>query len=270
MFKTFLLLMGLMIFFLFIGRMLAGRKGMAIAFILALVMNGISFWYSDTIVLKAYKAVPAENGHRLQRLTQELAARAGMPAPKVYIIPSKSPNAFATGRSPDRAAVAATEGILDILSDDELRGVMAHELGHVYYRDTLISTVSASVAGSVMFLSRAALFFGGRDDGSRVKTIAVSIIAPVAATIITMTLSRTREYEADEFAARLTKKPESLVSALTKLTMSVKKSPMEDHSPETAHLFIVNPFSGSSLSELFSTHPPMEKRIAKLWQIKIE
>jgi heat shock protein HtpX len=264
MFKTFLLLFALTAFFIFVGKLLAGRKGMVIAFIVALAMNGASYWYSDTIVLKAYNARPVKEGHRLKRITREVADRAGIPMPKVYIIPSQSANAFATGRDPEHAAVAATEGILRILNDHELMGVMAHEIGHVKNRDTLTQTVAASISGGVLLLSRFALFFGGSSDRSWAKTIAISIIAPIAAGLITMAISREREYEADEFAAKLTGKPMSLASALEKLSSGVKRRPMDDHSPETAHMFIVNPFSSASYRELFSTHPSVKKRVERL------
>lgn len=270
MFMTFLLLLGLTLFFILIGRLIAGKKGMVVAFIIALVMNGVSYWYSDSIVLRAYNAKPAPDNHRLERITKELVKEADMPLPKVYIIPGSSPNAFATGRSPEHAAVAATEGILKILNDDELKGVVAHELGHVYNRDTLVSTVSASIAGGVMILSRMALFFGGGRNGrSWLKTLGISLIAPVAATVITMAISRTREYMADEFAAKLTGRPMDLASALAKLSMGVRKAPMKAHSPETAHMFIVHPFSVSSIGELFSTHPPIEKRIERLKELSM-
>jgi len=269
MFKTFLLLFGLIVFFTLIGRLIAGKKGMIIAFVIALVLNGASFWYSDTIVLKMYNAQPVSENHRLYRITKELTERANMPMPRVYIIQKASPNAFATGRSPEHGAVAATAGILRILTNNELRGVIAHELGHIKNRDTLISTVSASIAGAVMILSRAALFFGGgRNKKSFITRLAVAIIAPVAATIITMAISREREYKADKFAADLTGQPKYLASSLVKLTRSVQIIPMRKGRPETAHMFIVHPFSGKGVSELFSTHPPVKKRINILMKMQ--
>jgi heat shock protein HtpX len=264
MFATFLLLLGLTLFFILVGRILAGKKGMIIAFLLALAMNGYAYWFSDSLILSAYKAQLAPNDHRLIKVTKGIANDAGIPMPTVYIIPSNSPNAFATGRDPEHAAVAATQGILKILNDDEFRGVMAHEIGHVANRDTLISTVSASVAGGVMLLSRFALFFGGNKKHSWGKRLAIAIVAPVAATLITMAISREREYLADEYSAKITKKPEHLASALLKLEQGVVENPMEAHSPETAHLFIVNPFKDLSLKEIFSTHPPTKKRINRL------
>ncbi len=267
MIKTFLLLLGLTLFFIAIGRILAGKKGMIAAFILALIMNGVSYWYSDTIVLKAYKAVPAPDSHRLVHITREIAESANIPMPGVFILPSNSPNAFATGRNPEHAAVAATEGILALMNDNELKGVIAHEIGHIKNRDTLISTAAASIAGGVMILSRMALFFGGDSGQSFMKTVAVSIIAPIAATVITMAISRDREYAADEYSARITRNPMALASALQKLEQGVMKKPMPGHSPETAHMFIVNPFFGDGYREMFSTHPPIEKRVQKLKEI---
>ncbi len=270
MFKTFLLLFALTAFFIFIGRILAGKKGMVIAFIIALFINGFSYWYSDTIVLKAYSAMPAPEEHRLVKITREVVQRAGLPMPRVYILPTESANAFATGRNPEHAAVAATEGILRMLNDHELMGVMAHEIGHVKNRDTLTQTVAASISGGVMLLSRFALYFGGRRNRSWAKTIALSIVAPIAAGLITMAISRDREYEADEFAAKLTGKPMSLASALQKLVAGVKRHPMDDHSPETAHMFIVNPFSSINYRELFSTHPSVTKRMLRLSRLAEE
>ncbi len=267
MIKTFILLFALTAFFILIGRILAGKKGMIIAFLIALVMNFVSYWFSDTIILKAYQAKPAPAGHRLEQVTKEIARDAKIPVPKVYILPSQSPNAFATGRNPEHAAVAATQGILNILDDNELKAVMAHEIGHVVNRDTLISTVAASISGGVMILSRFALFTGGNSSQSWGKRVAVSVLAPVAATIITLAISRDREYSADEYSARLTKKPIYLADALLKLESGVRKAPMQDHSPETAHMFIVHPFSGLSIGEVFSTHPPVKKRVERLAQL---
>lgn len=264
MLKTFILLFILTAFFIIIGRILAGKKGMLIAFVIALVMNFTAYWFSDTIILSAYSAKPAPSGHRLERLTGEISQQAGIPLPKVYILPSKSPNAFATGRDLHHAAVAATEGILDLMNDDELKAVMAHEIGHIVNRDTLISTVSASISGGVMIMSRLALFMGGDGKRSFGTRLAVSILAPAAAAIITMAISREREYLADEYSGRLTKRPMTLASALGKLERGVKASPMPSHSPETAHMFIVHPFSGIGIGEVFSTHPPVKKRVERL------
>jgi len=262
--KTFILLFALTAFFIIVGRLLAGKKGMIAAFCIALVINFVSYWFSDSIVLRAYNAQPAPAGHRLEKLTRELSGEAKLPMPRVYILPNKSPNAFATGRDPEHAAVAATEGIMDILDDNELKAVMAHEMGHVNNRDTLISTVAASISGGVMILSRMAIFFGGDGKASYGKRLAISLLAPIAATVITMAISRDREYMADEYSAMLTKRPAYLAGALLKLENGVKRSPMPDHSPETAHMFIVHPFSGFSIGEVFSTHPPIKKRVERL------
>jgi heat shock protein HtpX len=264
MFKTFLLLFALTGIFIIIGKLIAGKKGMIIAFALALVLNFISYWFSDSIILSAYQARPAPAGHRLERLTKQLSNDSGLPMPKVYILPSRSPNAFATGRNPEHAAVAATEGIMELLNDNELKGVMAHELGHVKNRDTLTATVAASISGGVMILSRMALFFGGGDSKGMAKRLAVSLVAPIAATIITLAISRDREYAADEYSATLTGRPRDLASALLKLERGVAQTPIADHSPETAHLFIVHPFSGADMGEVFSTHPPIRKRVERL------
>ncbi|MBN2158220.1 MAG: zinc metalloprotease HtpX [Spirochaetes bacterium] len=264
MFKTFLLLFALTALFILVGRMIAGRKGMIVAFAFACVMNVATYWFSDSLVLSAYNAEPVPAGHRLERVTHSLAREAGLPLPKAYIIPGSSPNAFATGRDPDHAAVAATEGLLAIMDDGELAGVMAHELGHVYNRDTLISTAAATISGGLLILSRMALFFGGSGRASTGKRIAVAVLAPIAATVVTMAISREREYAADEFSARLTGRPMYLASALLKLERGVQRSPMPDHSPQTAHLFIVHPFSADSIGEVFATHPPIKKRVERL------
>ena len=265
MFKTFLLLFALTILFVLVGGAIARKRGMIIAFVLALVINFASYWFSDSIVLNMYSAQPAPAGHRLERITKRLVRKAKLPMPKIYIIPSNSPNAFATGRNPEHAAVAATKGILSFMSDSEIEAIMAHELGHVNNRDTLISTVAASVSGGIFILSRMAMFFGGRGKRSFGTRIAVAILAPIAASLITFAISRDREYAADEYSARLTGKPINLAKALIKLKKGVRHTPMKDHSPETAHMFIVHPFSvASSVGELFSTHPPMEKRVRRL------
>jgi heat shock protein HtpX len=200
---------------------------------------------------------------------ETLSAKAKIPVPKVYIIPENSPNAFATGRNEDHAAVAVTSGILKILNKDELEGVIAHELSHIKHKDILISTMAATIASAVVLLSRWTMFFGGSDDSSMIKTIAVAIIAPVAATLIQMAISRSREYEADAGAARVSGKPEALASALAKLSISAKRRPM-DANPSTAHMFIVNPLSGGTIMNLFSTHPPPEKRIERLMKMKTD
>ncbi len=270
MLTTFFLLFALTAFFILIGRILAGKKGMIIAFVLACVMNFATYWFSDSLILSAYNAQPVPAGHRLERISRELARKAGLPMPKAYILPTRSPNAFATGRNPEHAAVAATQGILDMMNDNELAAVMAHEMGHVKNYDILTGSVAASISGAVLILSRMAIFFGGNDRASFGKRLAISILAPIAATVITMAISRDREYKADEFSAKLTGHPEYLASALLNLEKGVRRAPMEDHSPQTAHMFIVNPFSAASIGELFSTHPPVNKRVERLMRMRGE
>jgi heat shock protein HtpX len=270
--KTVLLLVGMTVFLIFVGQILGGRQGMYIAFLLALAMNFFSYWFSDKIVLKMYGArevSPAE-APQMHQIVDELAHEAGIPKPRVYIIPDESPNAFATGRNPEHAAVAATEGILRLLTPVELKGVLGHELGHVRNRDILISTIAATMAGAIMILANmarwGAIFGMGRNDDEGpglAGIIVMSIIAPLAAMLIQMAISRSREYLADETGAHLAHNPEALARALEKLSMGAQRVPM-DASPATAHMFIVNPLAGSSLMNLFSTHPPIEERIARL------
>jgi heat shock protein HtpX len=271
-FKTFFLLAGLTVFLILMGRLIGGRTGMYIAFLLALAMNFFSYWFSDKIVLKMYGAQEVSPGEapELHQMVEDLAREAGIPKPKVYIIPDDSPNAFATGRNPQHAAVAATQGIMRLLTPTELKGVLAHEIGHVRNRDILIQTVAATLAGAIMILASmarwGAIFGLGRDDEEGpgiVGLIALSIIAPLAAMLIQMAISRSREYLADESGARLSHNPESLARALEKLQMGVQRAPM-DASPATAHMFIVNPLTGGAMMKLFSTHPPIEERIARL------
>jgi heat shock protein HtpX len=272
--KTVLLLAGMTAFLIFMGRILGGRSGMYVAFILALAMNFFSYWFSDKIVLRMYGAqeVNPADAPQLHQIVDELAHEAGIPKPRVYIIPDDSPNAFATGRNPEHAAVAATEGIMRLLTPTELKGVLAHEIGHVRNRDILISTIAATMAGAIMILADiarfGAIFGGSRDDeegggGGIIGVLVMSIIAPIAAMLIQMAISRSREYLADETGAHLAHNPESLARALEKLSMGVQRAPM-DASPSTAHMFIVNPLTGSSLMNLFSTHPPIEERVARL------
>ncbi len=271
--KTVLLLAGMTVFLIVIGRLLGGRTGMYLAFILALGMNFFSYWFSDKIVLKMYGAqeVTPADAPQLHQIVDELAREAGIPKPKVYIIPDDSPNAFATGRNPEHAAVAATEGIMRLLTPMELKGVLAHEIGHVRNRDILISTIAATMAGAIMILADMARFgaifgLGGRDNEEGpgiIGILVMSIIAPIAAMLIQMAISRSREYLADETGAHLAHNPESLARALEKLSLGVERAPM-DASPSTAHMFIVNPLTGSTLMNLFSTHPPLEERVARL------
>lgn len=274
--KTTLLLGLLTGLFIAIGGLLGGRSGMWVAFVMALIMNFVSYWFSDKIVLAMYRAQPLGEADApiVYRIVRGLATKARIPMPRLYGIPSPQPNAFATGRSPQHAAVAVTEGILRIMNEEELEGVLAHELSHVLNRDVLISTVAATIAGAISMLAHAAqwgLMFGGRDDEDRganpIALIATIIFAPLAAMLIQLAVSRSREYEADASGARLTRRPLGLASALAKLQRAAEMVPM-DANPATAHLFIVNPLSGRSLMRLFSTHPPVEDRIARLERMR--
>ncbi len=272
--KTTLLLTCLTLLMVAMGTAIGGKSGMVLAFFMACAMNVFSYWFSDKIVLKMYGAqeITEMENPAFYGMVRRLAIQAGLPMPKVYIIPSESPNAFATGRNPEHAAVAATEGILRILTPQELEGVMAHELAHVKNRDILISTIAATIAGAISMLGSmlqwATIFGGGRNDddegGSMIGGLAMAIIAPIAAMLIQMAVSRSREYLADESGARICGNPQSLANALRKLHNASQMLPMQEARPATAHLFIVNPLTGGALLKLFSTHPPMEERIAKL------
>lgn len=276
MLKITFLLTCLTLLLVAMGTAIGGQSGMVIAFAIACAMNFFSYWYSDKIILKMYKAreVSAADYPEFHGMVQRLARQAQMPMPKVYIIPSEGPNAFATGRNPENAAVAATEGIMRILSPEELEGVMAHELAHVQNRDTLISTIAATFAGAISMLGSmlqwSAIFGTGRNDdeeeggGSLLGGLALAIIAPMAAMLIQMAISRSREYVADASGARICGKPLALATALRKLQQAATAMPMREATPATSHLFIVNPLTGGSLLKLFSTHPPMEERIARL------
>lgn len=272
--KTAFFLTVLTLLFLGVGYALGGRQGMAIAFIMALVINLGAYWFSDKIVLAMYRAKPVTEAEtpELFGAVRHLAQLSDMPMPKVYIIPSEAPNAFATGRSPKHAAVAATTGILRILDRDELIGVMAHELSHVRNRDILIGTIAAAIAGAIYMLidmARWSMMFGGhRDDRQQgggalnmAAFLVISILAPLIAMLIQMAVSRSREYQADESGARLCRKPLALASALEKIHSMAARRPLEGSNPATAHLFIVNPFSARGMTQLFSTHPPVEKRV---------
>jgi heat shock protein HtpX len=266
--KTTVLLGLLSGLFLLIGEWLGGAQGLVIGLLFAIVSNGVSYWFSDKIVLTMYRAREVASDHRLSRIVAGLAARAGLPMPRVYIIPDPSPNAFATGRNPQHAAVAATEGILRLLDDTELEGVVAHELAHVKHRDILISSIAATLAAAIMFAARFAMFFGGgrRDDRDGVNPIAalgVMLLAPIAAAMIQMAISRSREFAADAGGAAVAGGPHGLVSALRKLEAGARAIPL-DASPATAHMFIIKPFSAGGLASLFRTHPPTEARIAAL------
>ena len=276
-FKTGLLLAVLTAMLVIIGGAIGGQHGMVIAFFFALVMNFFSYWFSDKMVLAMYGAQPIEESQApaLYAIVRRLTTKAQIPMPRVYLIQSDTPNAFATGRNPEHAAVAVTEGILRILDQDELEGVLAHELSHVKNRDVLISTIAATLAGAITYLAHmaqwAAMFGGRRDDdegGSNpIAMIAMAILAPIAAMLVQLAVSRSREYQADATGARLAGRTWGLAKALEKLQMAQQVAPM-DANPATAHLFIVNPLSGQMLMNLFSTHPPLEQRIARLRAMK--
>jgi heat shock protein HtpX len=272
--KTGLLLGALTGLLMLIGGYFGGQQGVVIAFIFAMVMNFGSYWFSDKLILRMYKAqeVSESQAPELYAMVKDLALKASLPMPKVYIIPEDTPNAFATGRNEHHAVVAVTEGILRILNRDELEGVIAHELTHIKNRDMLIGSIAATLAGAIVMLANmaqwAAIFGGASRDndeegGGIVGLIFMAILAPIAATIIQMAISRSREYLADEGGAKVSKKPYGLAGALEKLSRASQAVPM-DANPSTAHMFIVNPLSGKSLMNLFSTHPPVEERIARL------
>jgi heat shock protein HtpX len=272
--KTVLLLGLLSGLLLAIGEWLGGANGLVMAFVIAAVMNLGSYWFSDKIVLRMYRAQPVGPEHPLYRIVERLTVRASLPMPKVYIIPDPSPNAFATGRNPAHAAVAATEGILNVLSENELEGVIAHELAHVKHRDILISSVAATIAAAIMMTARMAQFaamfggYGGRgDDRDRgnnpLALLAMIILAPLAAALIQMAISRSREFAADAGGAAIAGSPYGLADALRKIDAAAKRVPL-DANPATAHMFIVQPFSGGGLASLFSSHPPTEARIRAL------
>lgn len=277
-FKTALLLGALTVLLVFIGGAIGGQQGMLVAFVLALGMNFFAYWFSDKMVLAMYRAQPIEESQApaLYRIVRTLATRGGIPMPRVYLIPAETPNAFATGRNPQHAAVAVTEGIMRILDEEELEGVLAHELSHVKNRDVLIATIAATLAGAITYLAHMAqwaMIFGGRRDdeeegGGVLGGILMVFLAPIAAMLIQLAVSRAREYQADASGARLAGKPGGLAKALGKLDTASKALPM-DASPSTAHLFIVNPLSGRSLLRLFSTHPPIEERIARLRSMRV-
>jgi heat shock protein HtpX len=275
--KTTFLLALMTVLIILIGRAIGGQQGMVLAFVLAGVMNLGSYWFSDKIVLRMYHAqeISPQEHPGIHQIVAELAQNAGIPKPRVYIIEDDSPNAFATGRNPQHAVVAVTTGVMRILSKEELRGVLAHELGHVKNRDILIGSIAATMAGAIMMIANmarfAAIFGGGRSSneeggggGGIIGMLVLTIVAPIAAMLIQMAISRSREYLADASGAQFSHNPLSLASALEKLQRASQQIPMADAKPATAHMFIVNPLSGRSLMNLFSTHPPIEERIARL------
>ena len=253
------------------GEMIGGAQGLAIGFVFAVATNFASYWFSDKIVLSMYRAQEVGPEHRLHQVVSRLAERGGLPMPRVYVIPEMSPNAFATGRNPEHAAVAATQGILQILDEEELEGVIAHELSHVKHRDILISSIAATIAATIMMVSRFALFFGGSRSDDREGTnpfalFATIILAPIAAMLIQAAISRSREYDADAGGAGLAGSPAGLISALKKIETAAQRVPL-DANPATAHMFIIKPFSVSGLLGLFSTHPPTDDRVRALMQL---
>jgi heat shock protein HtpX len=277
--KTAILLAGLTALLLFVGRLIGGQLGLAIGLAFALLMNFGAYFFSDRIVLAMYRAKPlGQKEHpELHRMMKEITHLAGIPMPKLYIIPTSTPNAFATGRNPKHAAVACTEGILQLLDKEELRGVLAHEVAHIKNRDILVQTIAATIAGVISYVASmaqwAAIFgFGGRDgeEGpNMISLLVLAILTPIIATIIQLAISRSREYLADETGAKTIKDPKALARALAKLEQGVKHDPLRFGNPTTSSLFIANPFSARGLIGLFSTHPPMEKRIARLNGMKV-
>lgn len=274
-FKTAFLLTALTLLLMFIGRAFGGQNGMLLALALAAVLNFVSYFFSDKIALKMYRARPMtrEELPRAYQIVERLTQRIGIPMPKMYVIPTDSPNAFATGRNPAHASVAMTQGILNLLNDDEMEGVLAHELGHVRNRDILISSIAATIAGAITYLAemgRWAMIFGGyerndndRGGGGGIAALFMLIVAPIAAMLIQLAVSRSREYQADATGAHLTGNPYALASALQKLDAYSRRVPMAA-SPSTAHLFIIQPLLGMNFGNLFSTHPPIAKRIERL------
>ena len=277
MLKTAVLMAAITALFMAIGGVIGGRQGMTIALIVALGMNFFSYWFSDKLVLRMYNAqeVDESSSPQFYRMVRELANNAGLPMPRVYLINEDAPNAFATGRNPQNAAVAATTGILRVLSERELRGVMAHELAHVRHRDILISTVSATMAGAISMLANFAMFFGGRDSEGRPSNplagILVALLAPLAASLIQMAISRAREFEADRGGAEISGDPRALASALQKIHSHAQGIPLEaaERHPETAQMMIMNPLSGGGLRGLFSTHPSTEERVERLLAMSV-
>jgi heat shock protein HtpX len=275
--KTYILMAAMTAVLLFLGQAAGGRAGMIMAIVFAIVMNFVSYWYSDKIVLKMYRAKPVDESEfkDVKKIVEELAANANLPVPRVYVIPESTPNAFATGRNPANAVVALTRGMLDGMNKNQLKGVIAHEIAHIKHSDILISAVAATIAGAIGFLASmirwAAIFGGGsRDDdnGGIIGLLAAVIIAPIAAMVIQMAISRGREYEADREGAVLCGNPSYLINALINLSMYNRKQPISRGNQSTAHMFIVNPFKAGGINKIFSTHPPLEERIKRLENIQ--
>ena len=276
--KTVLLLGALTGLILLLGEVVGGRQGLYLAFLFAAAINFASYWFSDKIALWSAGAqeVSEAEAPELYRMVRSLCQRAGLPMPKVCLTPEEAPNAFATGRDPQHAAVAVTQGMLRIAAPEELEGVMAHELSHVAHRDILISSIAATLAGAIMVLARMAMWFGGRGDDDEegggvgiVGMVLLAVLAPIAALLIQMAISRSREFLADEGAARLTRKPWALAGALEKLELAAQQIPMASANPATSHMYIVNPLAGFSFANLFRTHPPTEERIARLRAMRL-
>ncbi|MGK8773629.1 zinc metalloprotease HtpX [Burkholderia cenocepacia] len=272
--KTAMLMAAITALFIVIGGMIGGSRGMTIALLFALGMNFFSYWFSDKMVLRMYNAqeVDENTAPQFYRMVRELATRANLPMPRVYLINEDAPNAFATGRNPEHAAVAATTGILRVLSEREMRGVMAHELAHVKHRDILISTITATMAGAISALANFAMFFGGRDENglaNPIAGIAVALLAPIAGALIQMAISRAREFEADRGGAQISGDPQALATALDKIHRYAAGIPFQaaEQHPATAQMMIMNPLHGGGLQNLFSTHPATEERIARLMEM---
>jgi len=275
-FKTVFLMTLMMVLFLFVGNLLGGKGGLMIAFVFALVMNFGSYWFSDKIVLAMYRAKPVDRNSspKLYSLIENLTVRAGLPMPKLYVIDDPTPNAFATGRNPENAAVAVTTGILRILNTEEVEGVLAHELAHVKNRDILIGSIVATFVGTISFITQMASWAymfgrGGDDDDNWVSSLLLLIFAPIIATLIQFAISRSREFIADESGAKFANNPRGLASALEKLSEANSRKHVNHAEPATAHMFIVNPLAGGSVMKLFSTHPPIEERVRRLREMSI-
>lgn len=267
--KTVFLMGALFGMFMLIGGILGGQGGMMMAFVIAMVMNFSMYWFSDTIVLKMYRAqeLPPDRAPRIYEMVHKLASRADIPVPRVFFVPMAVPNAFATGRDPAHGVVAVTKGLLEMLDDRELEGVIAHEIGHIKNRDTLISCFAAAIAGAIMMMAswaRWGAIFGGRNSEKFAEMILMAIVAPVAAMLIQMGISRSREFMADEAGAKMSRDPQALATALVKIGTVAKKHPLQGGNNATSHMFIVNPFKTSGIASLFSTHPPMEERVRRL------